>query len=99
MNNMTLVIAWDVEQRGPLAARLAVDLRHARKIAGDLQEQYPWVQRISFLKEVDYLEAPESGPFLNENGWDVEWRKEQLRAEVQFRAEERSHEEDERNNF
>lgn len=95
MSNLTLVVAWDREQRGPLAVRLAVDLRRARAIAEEMLKEYS-PARISFLKEVEAITMPphpdkpdDAARFLHEDGWEAPWIGEQEDAKAEARAEER----------
>jgi hypothetical protein len=95
--NLTLVIAWDREQRGPLAVRLAVDLRDARKIAEEMLKEYS-TPRISFLKEVEAIVMPprpdapnDAERFLHDDGWEAPWIQELEDAKAELRAEEREH--------
>lgn len=72
---MIYVIAWNREQRGPVAIRAAADMRRARKVAETLWEQYPWLARVSYLREVDASISADvkDEPFLPDGGWS-EWR-------------------------
>jgi hypothetical protein len=49
-----LVVAWNTELKEPLGVRLALNLRCARSIAAELEQEFPWSPRISFFREVDF---------------------------------------------
>ncbi len=56
---VTLVIAWDVDLKEPLEIRRSVNMRHAKQIAEELEQEYPQSPRISFYQEVDFLATEE----------------------------------------
>jgi hypothetical protein len=71
---VTVVIAWDSDLNTVLEARPATNKRHAKVVAEELAQDYPWSPRISFYVEVDFI-ATEAG--MSED----EVRKAQARLE------------------
>lgn len=78
MNTEIIVIAWDLDMRGPLAIRRAANMRHARLVAEDLYQEYKATPRISFFREIDASINSDAvdKPFLAPGGWDEPKRDE-----------------------
>lgn len=57
---VTLVVAWSSDLQEIPGFRRSANMRHAREMATELGEDYPWSPRISFYAEVDF-NATEAG--------------------------------------